>query len=177
MKKVGRIGQRVLKIIHIFFASLWVGGAVTLNAVLLLLGPAETQGELLGYNYAAKIIDDAIIVPGAMGCLITGIIISCLTNWGFFKYRWVIVKYVLTVLCIVIGIVVLGPTVNDQPAITMELGVAAYDDSVYHANFVHCLMGGAFQLTSLLFMVSISSIKPWHQGRKREGTVPAVSAG
>ncbi|MDR1042132.1 MAG: hypothetical protein LBR80_18575 [Deltaproteobacteria bacterium] len=165
MKKLGRTGQRVLKIIHIFFASLWVGGAVTLNAALLLLGPAETMGELLGYNYAAKLIDDAIIVPGAMGCLITGVLISGLTPWGFFRHRWVTVKYVMTVVCIVVGIVVLGPTVNDQPAITMELGVAAYADPIYHSNYVHCLLGGAFQLTSILFMLSISSLKPWQRAK------------
>jgi hypothetical protein len=176
MKKFGKVGQRVLKIVHIFFASLWVGGAVALNAVLLLLGPAQSPGELLGYNYAAKIIDDAIIVPGAMGCLISGIFISGFTFWGFFKFRWVAVKYVLTVVCIVIGIVVLGPTVNDQPAITMELGVAAYADPVYHANYVHCLMGGAFQLSSLLFMLSISSFKPWQRNKgasKAAAVLPA----
>jgi hypothetical protein len=177
MKKLGKTGQRVIKIVHIFLASLWVGGAVTLNAALLLLGPAETMGELLGYNYAAKMIDDAIIIPGAMGCLLTGILISGFTHWGFFKYRWVLVKYVMTVICIVIGIVVLGPTVNNQPAITMELGIAAYGDPVYHANYVHCLMGGAFQLTAILFMLSISSLKPWSKTKKTAGAAQAEAAG
>ncbi|MDR1081720.1 MAG: hypothetical protein LBQ79_12370 [Deltaproteobacteria bacterium] len=177
MKKLGRTGQRVIKIVHIFFASLWVGGAVSLNAALLLLGPAETMGELLGYNYAAMIIDDAIIIPGAMGCLLTGLFISGFTHWGFFKYRWVLVKYVLTVLCIVVGIVVLGPTVNNQPAITMELGIAAYGDPEYHANYVHCLMGGAFQLTAILFMLSISSLKPWNRTGKTVEVAPAGEAG
>jgi hypothetical protein len=77
----------------------------------------------------------------------------------------VAVKLFLTIICIVIGIVVLGPTVNGQPAITQELGVMAYNDPVYHANYMNCLTGGAFQLAALLFMMSISTVKPWSRSK------------
>ncbi|MDR3154743.1 MAG: hypothetical protein LBW85_10875 [Deltaproteobacteria bacterium] len=159
--KFGRTGQRVLKAIHIFFACLWVGGAVSLNAALILLGPAKTGGELLGYNLAAKLIEAAVIVPGALGCLASGVLISIFTRWGFFKYPWVTVKYILTVICFLVDILVLGPTVTGQPHITRALGTAAYADSVYHANYVHSLIGGALQMAAILFMLSISALKPW----------------
>ncbi|MDR1164554.1 MAG: DUF2269 family protein [Deltaproteobacteria bacterium] len=163
MVKFGGTGQRVLKIIHFVFIALWIGGAVGLNALLLGLGPPETAGELLGFNHAAMIMDDLVIIPGAMGSLITGILICAFTHWGFFKHRWVVVKLILTIVCIVCGIVVLGPTVNNQPEITLKLGLKALADPTYHANYVNCLLGGAFQLSSLIFMTVISVAKPWRK--------------
>jgi hypothetical protein len=173
MPKAGRTGQRILKIVHVFFAALWVGGAITLNAALLLLGPPESAGELLGYNRAAILIDNAVIIPGAMGSLLSGAAVSWLTHWGFFRHRWVAVKLVLTVVCIVVGIAILGPTVNGQPAITQELGVAALGDPAYRANYVNSLLGGAFQLTAILFMLSISTLKPGLGAGKGRAGAPA----
>ncbi|MDR2611802.1 MAG: DUF2269 family protein [Deltaproteobacteria bacterium] len=168
MRKYGRTGQRALKTIHLVFASLWLGGAVALNAVILLTGPAGEGAELLGYCRAAIVVDDAVVIPGALGCLLTGILISGFTGWGFFRHRWVTVKYVLTVVCICVGTFLLGPTVNGQPAIASELGAAAQADPAYRANHARSLLGGAFQLAAILFMTSLSTFKPW-QGRDRAG--------
>jgi hypothetical protein len=165
MTKFGKLGQRVLKIIHLFFVCLWVGGAVGLNLMLLGLGPARSGNELLGYNLAVCFVDDLIIIPGAIGCLITGFLISLFTNWGFCKHKWVFIKWILTVLCILVGTFVLGPTVNEQPEITLMRGIEALAEPVYRANYFNSLLGGSIQVTAILFMVVISVIKPW-KGKK-----------
>ncbi|MDR1395006.1 MAG: hypothetical protein LBK52_02390, partial [Deltaproteobacteria bacterium] len=79
MKKFGKNGQKILKVIHLLMAGLWIGGAVGLNLMLLLLGPAAAGEELYGYNMSVILVDDFVIIPGAMGCLVTGILISGLT--------------------------------------------------------------------------------------------------
>ncbi|MDR1085019.1 MAG: DUF2269 family protein [Deltaproteobacteria bacterium] len=163
MKKFGKTGQKVLKAVHLLMAGLWIGGAVGLNLMIILLGPATSGEELFGYNMSVILVDDLVIIPGAMGCLVTGLLISGLTPWGFFKHRWVAIKWLLTVFCIIFGIVVLGPTVNDQPQYSQEYGLQALNNPEYMANYFYSILGGIFQMLALSFMVIISVFKPWRK--------------
>jgi hypothetical protein len=97
---------------------------------------------------------------------LTGLLISGLTPWGFFKHRWVAIKWVLTVFCILFGTFVLGPTVNGQPEITNNLGLAALGDDQYMANWINSLLGGLFQILALIFMIAISVLKPFRKTLK-----------
>jgi hypothetical protein len=119
----------------------------------------------LGYDLARCFVDDLVIIPGALGCLISGLLISLFTPWGFFKHRWVAVKLLLTVACILYGTFYLGPPVNAQPGLTRELGLAAESSPQYQANRQKNLIGGGVQLGALLFMVAISTLKPWPKRR------------
>ncbi|MDR1577917.1 MAG: DUF2269 family protein [Deltaproteobacteria bacterium] len=163
MKKLGARGQKVLKTVHLLLAGLWVGGAVGLNLLIICLGPAASGEELLGYNLAAILIDDFVIIPGAMGCLLTGLLISGLTPWGFFKRKWVAIKWILTIFCILFGTFVLGPTVNNQPDITIKFGLDALANPEYQSNYFYSVLGGVFQILALAFMVIISVFKPWRE--------------
>jgi len=165
MKKFGAKGQKILKIIHLVMVSLWVGGAVALTLMAAFLGPGESDGQLYAYDMARKFVDDFIIIPGALGCLFSGLLISWLTPWGFFKHRWVTVKWVLTVACILFGTFVLGPFVNYRPLISFTFGLNALDQPVYAASLDRTLLLGGFQVLVILFMAAISTLKPW----KRKG--------
>ncbi|MCL4561611.1 MAG: hypothetical protein M1281_13485 [Chloroflexi bacterium] len=59
--------------------------------------PGSTQNQ----NFA--LLDYALIIPGAVGSLVTGFWICETTNWGFTRYRWVIAKWVGTLSGILIG--------------------------------------------------------------------------
>lgn len=39
-------------------------------------------------------IDYAIVIPGAILAVATGIIYGIFTKWGFFKHRWITVKWI-----------------------------------------------------------------------------------
>ena len=166
MKKFRARGQRILKIIHLLFACLWLGGALALCLMVVALGPGQSGGELLGYDLARKFVDDFIIIPGAIGSLLSGLFISFCTPWGFFKHRWVTVKWVLTVACVLFGTFYLGPRINGQPILSQELGLSAATDLGYLANRLENMMGGWLQMVSLVFMVVISVIKPWKKQAK-----------
>jgi hypothetical protein len=159
--------MKVLKFIHLLFAGLWIGGAVGLNLLIVGLQVAENDGELHGFNLACKFLDDAVVIPGAVGCLASGFLICLLTNWGFFKHRWVVVKWILTVFCILFGTFQLGPTVNDQPLISQEEGLAALANPAYLDNYHASLAGGAVQVLLILFMFYLSVFKPL-KGRGRK---------
>ncbi|MDR2351047.1 MAG: DUF2269 family protein [Deltaproteobacteria bacterium] len=168
MKKFGSTGIKVLKIIHLVFAGLWLSGAITLVLMFFALGPGKSNGEILGYVLSMKFVDDAIVIPGALGSLLSGILISVFTNWGFFKHRWVTIKYVLTVAGILVGTFVLGPRVNAQPGLAETLGMAAPGDPGYASNLGLCRFIGPIMVTNMLFMVAISVLKPWKKKKKAE---------
>ena len=161
MRKFGARGQRVLKIIHLIMVGLWVGGAVGLTLMSAFLGPGTSDGELYGYDLARKFVDDWVIIPGAMGCLFSGLLISWLTPWGFFKHRWVAVKWVLTVACILFGTFVLGPFVNGRAMMSLDFGLRALDKPAYVDSLDRTLLFGGLQVLVILFMVAISTLKPW----------------
>ncbi|MDR1045253.1 MAG: DUF2269 family protein [Candidatus Adiutrix sp.] len=175
MKKFSARGQRTLKIIHLVTACLWLGGAAAINLMILWLGPGESGPELVGYDLARKFIDDLVLIPGAMGCLLSGLLICWLTPWGFFRHRWVAVKWVLTVACILFGTFYMGPRLNGQHLISQELGLAAVSDPLYVANRFHNILGGVVQVLSLLFLVVISVLKPWK--KKAAPKIPAGQEG
>ena len=149
-------------------AGFWVGGAFGLTFMLLAPGSPGSGGELLGYNEACKFVDDFVIIPGAVGCLVTGLLFSLLSPWGFFRHRWVAVKWVLTVLCVLFGTFYLGPRINGQPAITAVAGLEALQDPAYLSNLSGNIKGGAIQLVTITFMVAISVLRPWRAAKKAE---------
>jgi len=168
MKKVGADGQKFLKIMHLIMAGLWLGGAFGLTLMTVFLGPGDSGGELYAYDMARKFVDDWLVIPGAMGCLLTGLLISLLTPWGFFKHRWVALKWLLTVSCILFGTFVLGPMVNGRPPVSAEMGLEALDNADYMAKLKYNSILGGAQVGVIFFMMIISTLKPW---RKKRGII------
>lgn len=163
MKKLGAKGQKMLKIIHLILAGMWVGGSLGLTLMIVCLGPAQSGSELYGYDLASKFVDDYLIIPGAIGCLLSGFLISLFTPWGFFKHRWVAVKWVLTVACILFGTFYLGPLVNGRPLMSEALGLEVLSDPAYIASQNQNFWGGIFQMAAIVFIIAISTLKPWRK--------------
>ena len=91
MKKLTPQAIKILKMFHLFFAFCWVISALVLCGFLFVTHP-ESGDELYMRSLIVKIVDDYFIIPGAIGVLITGLIYSMGTNWGFFKHNWITVK-------------------------------------------------------------------------------------
>lgn len=153
MKKFGANGMKALKVIHIAFACLWLGGAAsTLLLRSAIVGDAPEVLHQLAISLA--IVDDWAIIPGAMGCLFTGLVYGIWSNWGFFRHRWITVKWVLTIFMILFGTFYMGPRVSAN--------VENFNDTVtYWQNLADNFVAGIIQLTMLLLVVIISVYKPW----------------
>lgn len=164
MRKLTPAAQRWLKAAHILFAAVWTSSGITLIVMQLSL-EASSGGELYGILRSAKFIDDFLIIPGAIGSLLTGLIYSIWTNWGFFRHHWITLKWVVNVGGILFGTFFLGVWLNSLPPIAAELGLDALSDPVFVQNQSRNLGWGSIQVASLIFAVAISALKPW--GRKK----------
>ena len=163
--------RRWLKGFHVLFSSAWVGAGVSIAIIPLVSGNPIDGGTLYGYNASILLVDNFIIIPSAMGCLITGLLISWLTPWGFFKYWSVIVPGVIAVAAIVSGIVWLGPWVNDLAAISKAQGLRALQNEEYLQTWQMVTIFGTIQAIALVLMVFVSIVKPWGRTMKTEDAV------
>lgn len=165
MKKLPSKQKNWLVGFHVFFAGIWLGAGVCMVLVLLASNP-DSGDAVHTVNAVLKLIDDFIIIPTAIGSLLTGLLISWLTNWGFFRFTWVTAKWILTVASILFGTFFLGPWLNGMEAISAtERAMALHNEVYLHYRQMNTLFAPV-QIASLVFMVFISVLKPWGKLRK-----------
>jgi uncharacterized membrane protein len=168
MAKLGAKGLRWLKGFHLIAVSCWIGGAVALLLLYFLKRGVSDGGVLFGINQSIHHVDMMVVViPGAFGCLITGLIYSIFSNWGFFKHNWLIFKWIVTVVAIIFGTFWLGPWETNMMEISGRLGISALTNQAYVYNQTMNLIFGALQCTLLMCTIFISVLKPWKKKKTK----------
>ena len=154
--------QKVLKIFHLFAISFWMGGEFALLVLLHASTYAQSSGELFGilksYHFVSIVV---AVYLGAYGSLFTGLAYSLCTNRGFFRHKWIILKWVMTIGMIVFGSLFLGKWSTALLESASELGLNALQDSEFLR--LHALHIKALIVYLALFGLStvLSVFKPW----------------
>ena len=168
MKKLGKNGLKWLKGFHLIAVGCWIGGAVALLCLYPLKKDILDGGVLYGINQSIHHVDMVVIViPGAFGCLLTGLIYGIFSSWGFFRHHWLIFKWIVTIAAILFGTFYLGPWETTMMEISGKLGLTALQDPSYLYNQRMNLIFGALQCLVLLATVFISVFKPWKKSQKK----------
>ena len=161
MKLKGK-ALRLLKTIHIFAACCWLGTGVSL--LLLSLGKARgwfPPEAFYGVDAAAHMADQLVLVDtGVLLCVVTGLIYGLFTDWGFFRHRWIAVKWIMTAACIGFG-TWLGGLETSLLRLSGEMGPQAASSAEYLSILRQHLIGSGMQIAAVLAMVGISVFKPW----------------
>ena len=156
--------MKCLKIVHLFTVCCWIGGAMSMILLNLHNTAATQEGMLYGMNMSSHLIDVWIVVRfGALSCLVSGLLYSLLTPWGFFKHKWIVVKWVLTISCILFGMFFLGVHEKNMLELSHMVGNSALVSPEYMIIRNNQFYLSLVQIAFLLFMVSLSVIKPWGQ--------------
>lgn len=162
MKKIGPKGMKWLKIIHVFLVVLFFGGILSSLALNLHIDFTKYDESYLGYKNLI-VISDNIVRWGAIGTLLIGLIYGFFTNWGFFKHKWVGVKFVLYIIQTIIGIFV----VDKLMVANMELLETQKEMVLNNPIFIrnHEIRQNAvyFQVIVTFFIFVISFLKPWRK--------------
>lgn len=155
-------GMKWLKGIHLIAVACWIGGAVSLLSMYFLKDGVSDGGVLYGINRSIHHVDMSIVVvPGAIGCLLTGLVYSMFTRWGFFRHPWLVFKWVVTVGAILFGTFFLGPWETAMMEISGRLGTGSFRDAGYQYNQMMNLVFGTLQVVVLVVTVFVSIFKPW----------------
>jgi len=164
-----------LKSLHLLAVAGWAGGAVSLLILhFLRFNGVESGNELYGIDRAAHLIDMGVVVYlGAFGCLLTGLLYSIFTNWGFFRHKWVLIKWVITIFCILSGTFFLGPWETAMLNISHQSGDTALMNVGYLSSMRLNFWFGIVQLILLIFAMFISVFKPWRSKNRKQKIDPA----
>ncbi len=116
-----------------------------------------------------------MVIVFASALLLTSLLFSVFTHWGFVKHKWVIVKWAVLIFQIVFGAVVLGPYASQNLSMARDMTGSMSDYPRYFDNLDMTTALGGFQLGLLLFVIFISVWKPWGRIRQTDAVAGAQS--
>lgn len=163
MKMLTAKGMKTLKVFHLIFIMMWTIGVLMMG--LLYWRPSVNSLEFLYNQTTALFIDYTLVIPGAVLAVITGLIYGLKTKWGFFKYRWLTVKWIVGVAIILIGTFGLHPLALE---IIAQATVTANESIVFPTDYFGSKLPivnwmALLQVAGLFFLVWVSVFKPWNQ--------------
>lgn len=163
MKTLSAKGIKILKVVHLILIMMWTVGVVTM--CLLYWKPTSSGMEFLYTQQTAMFIDYALVIPGAILTVVTGVLYGIFTKWGFFRYRWITVKWIAGVLVILVGTFGLHPlaeAIIEQAATTTNDSVCFPNDYFgSKPDIVRCT--AVVQGLALVVLVAVSVFKPWNK--------------
>ena len=178
MKSLNRSQQNLLKTFHLISAGIWMTGVIILMLMPLISKNITIGDELYMYDRIYHFIDINILTPAAVFTLITGLIFSVFTKWGFFKHGWLIYKWAITVVIILTGTFYLGPMVTNMLEVSNVQRISALGDPYYQTGLVIGFWASIINSILLIIAVVVSVYKPWKnisksiqikQGKNNEG--------
>ncbi len=159
MKKFGAKGMKVLKVCHLLLVMVWVVGVVAMS-FLFLLRP-ESGDELYMTLKIINFIDWSLVIPGALLTILVGIVYGVFTNWGFFRHRWIIVKWIVSITVILVGTFYFSPHLEYALEIADRTRDAALNNPAVASNMKQAFFSASIQGIAVVILVVISVFKPW----------------
>jgi len=166
MLKFNATGVKTLKLVHLLFVVMWIGGGIALLLGLFLSNPENISEYYMKYRIL-MILENYIVIPGAMGNLLIGFVYGFFTKWGFFKHKWITLKWILTIATILFGLFFLGPWLIHIMEMLTPHESKVLSSETLHA-YIYLSKLGSFQIVILLFMVYLSVFKPFKKRRKKQ---------
>ncbi|WJH36158.1 hypothetical protein N6H14_09970 [Paenibacillus sp. CC-CFT747] len=154
--------------LHLIFVAAWVGSSFVLLMLSLLSLYSGSQTVQIAIPSIMHAIDLLVIIPGTIGIIVTGVVLSLLTHWGIKKYHWVIVKEISTLFLAALGGVWLAPLVLRAVELSSNQGVSALTDPEYLLIHKKILLTSGIIIPLLLGMIFISKLKPWGKVKSKE---------
>lgn len=156
--------HKLLLLLHIVVSIGWLGlnvGNLTLAITGLTTDDPGTQHAALGAMY---LIGGPLLIPVSLLTLGSGVLLGRYTKWGLIRYRWVLVKLVLTVIAVVLiplsllpGLADLSRLMADTPADRLaDTGSLALD----------MLSAGIVSTAMYVTSAVVSVLKPWGRTRR-----------
>lgn len=136
-------------LLHVITSVGWLG--VTIGMLVLALAAFDAPQ----LYQAMSLLGDLVVLPLALTALATGVVLSLGTKWGLVKHRWVLVKFVLTVIAVIATTFSLRSGLHE--AASGAVATAGPD----------VLVACCVSLTLYTFNTVLSVFKPW--GRTRWG--------
>ena len=141
---------------HITSSIGWFG-AVAAFVALAIAGMISRDAQMVRAAYLGmELTTWFVIVPFAFISLLSGVVSSLGTNWGLFRYYWVVLKFLITILATIVLLVHMQP-------IDLLAGVAA-KTTIFSAKLqslqLLMVIASSAALMALIVLTVLSVYKP-----------------
>ena len=168
-----------MKAAHLLSAIAWGGGAFAMQALNILRTSAAGAVPPEMIARCSWFIDTWVVMPGLFGCILTGLFYSVFTSLGFFRFAWIIYKWLISASALCWGLLFwsgfgdrLISWLGDSPLARLLLFIRGLilPDSVWASLLQTCI---------ILSMCLISIYRPLHfiprkHGGSDEGKAPLL---
>ncbi len=155
---------------HVTFSVGWLG-AVAAFLALSIVGLTSQDAEVVrGVYLSMNLIGEFIIVPMSLAALATGLVQSLGTQWGLFRYYWVLVKFVLTIFA-TIALLLHQYTAVAKAANLVSGGAGTLPSAELGPGGTQLVADATLAILVLLVATALAVYKPWgltRYGRRRQ---------
>lgn len=155
---------KLLLLLHIVVSVGWLGlsvGNLTLAVTGLTTDDPGTQHVALGAMY---LIGGTLLIPVSLLSLGSGVLLGMYTRWGLVRYRWVLVKLVLTVIAVVLIPLSLLPGLRELSELMAQTPADRLADTGPLATDM--LSAGIVSTSMYVTSTVLSVLKPWGRTRR-----------
>ncbi len=155
--------RRWLLSTHILTSAGWLGASLCFLVLSIVAANARDENTLHAAYTTMNLLDRTLVRPLAVSTAVTGVLLSVLTQWGLFKFHWVVAKEVLTALSIGLGIILMNGAMETAISMISTGGLNALGEAAFSTNANAWLIGVVFQVVALLLSIILSVFKPGRQ--------------
>ncbi len=148
---------------HVTFSIGWVGAVAAFLPLVIVGVTGQDAQTVRAADLTMELVGWFVLVPFSLGALLTGVIQALGTKWGLFRYYWVLVKLLLTI----VATLVLLDKVQAMSYLAGETTSATVSSADLHGLRIELLGHAVGGLVVLLTATVLAVYKPW--GRTRYG--------
>ena len=145
--------RRLTLTVHLACSVGWIGAVFAYLALSIAAAWTQDDQVVLAAWIGMELTGWFVILPLAVGTLLTGVIISFAGSWGLFRHYWVLISLGLTILSTLVLLFHL-PTVSSQAE--MARASEAADLSGMGGDLLHPTVG----LVVLFAIMALNIYKP-----------------
>ena len=137
---------------HITSSVGWIGAVAGYIALDIAAATSRDAQTLRTAYLAMELLAWYVIVPLALASLLTGLVMSVGTKWGLFRYYWVVISLLLTMIATVV-LLVETQTISYFADIAADPTTSSDDLRALGSTLVHSVGGTVVLLVILMLNV------------------------
>jgi len=157
-------GQKILKCTHSLFSKVF-GISLIILFVLMILRLGDGAMNRPGGDMSLSYVLHYGVGIGLLGAVATGLVYALCTRWGFFRYPWIIIKWLGV--SIILGLIIagLGPVISEMTAMS---DVGLHLDRFAHEYRVAAQQGVIYCIVEIVLMTAMVTLSVFKPGKRRE---------
>jgi hypothetical protein len=159
--------RKWLLTLHLLFSGIMLGVAVVFLVLSIAAATTKDDSVVQACYTGMHVLSKTAVRGSTVGTVVSGVMLTVLTQWGLFKFYWIIVKEGLTLLSIALGPFGMYFWTLKAVELTSAKGLVAAHSPAFIVNSEQLWTGIILQTMSLAAMFVISVFKPWGRVQRK----------